>query len=495
MKKVIVLLSLIICGGFLSAQTTMNIYQSNGSVSQIPLSNIDSITYTISSPGNLASLSTLPVGSITSSSAVSGGNVTSDGGTPITENGVCWATLPNPTTANNKISVGSGTGNFTANISGLSDSTMYFVRAYAINSAGTAYGNELSFTTTSTGGGGSNYTVPSTYVYTDGNGNNTVAFLGQTQRMDMLLEMVLYLKTANDTAGTSLNASTLHSMYDNSYTGWQDQSLVASGKQLKSKTASATIQAQFETWMSEAANKVSDGSNYHQSADGKEWTQFIDKGLMGACFAYQITENYLTDNKIGASTDNLNALLPTSGKYYTQMEHYWDEAYGYFTDAIDYPTNGTDRFWGKYANKSYMQGIGAEIAEAFRTGRAAITASRLAGGNGLAYHADVLAQRDIIINKFHTLVAGMAIHYLYEIEVSVANGSALNTVNHYISEAYAFMYGMQTLNGGVWASTIGTILSNIDADFVGYSANSNQIDADIQTIANLVGITDPTIYQ
>ena len=143
-----------------------------------------------------------------------------------------------------------------------------------------------------------------------------------------------------------------------------------------------------------------------------------------------------------------------------------------------------------------MQGIDAEIAEAFRTGRAAITASRLAGGNGLAYHADVLAQRDIIINKFHTLVAGMAIHYLYETKGSVAGGNvSQNRVNHYLSEAYAFMYGMHTLNGGAWVSTIGGILATIDSNFVGYSYNSNQIDADIQTIANLVGITDPTIYQ
>jgi hypothetical protein len=495
MKKVLILLSLIIFGGFLNAQTRMNIYQSNGSVSQIPLSNIDSITYTISNPGNLASLSTLPIGSITASSAVSGGNVTTDGGTLVTENGVCWATLPNPTTANNKISVGSGTGNFTANISGLSDNTIYYVRAYAINSAGTAYGNELSFTTTSTGGGGSNYTVPSTYVYTDGNGNNTVDFFSETQRMDMLSEMYTYLKTANQVAGVSLSESTLHSMYDNSYQGWQDQSLLSSSKQLKSKTAnSPAIMMQFETWMSEAANKVSDGSNYHQSVDGKEWTQLIGKGLMGACFAYQITESLLTDNKIGASIDNLQSNL-TQGEYYTHMEQHWDEAYGYFTDAIDYPTNGTDRFWGKYANKSYMQGIGAEIAEAFRTGRAAITASRLAGGNGLAYHADVLFQRDILINKFHTLVAGMAIHYLYETKGSVAAQEPQTNINHDLSEAYAFMYGMHTLNGGAWASTIGGILSNIDADFVGYSANNAQIDADIQTIANLVGIDDPESFE
>ena len=153
MKKVLILLSLIIFGGFLSAQTTMNVYQNDGTVSQFELSTIDSITYTISNPGNLASLSTLPVGSITSSSAVSGGNITNNGGSTVTERGICWNTTPNPTTANYKIASGSGVGNFTVNINGLSESTVYYVRAYAVNSAGTAYGNELSFTTTAGGGG------------------------------------------------------------------------------------------------------------------------------------------------------------------------------------------------------------------------------------------------------------------------------------------------------------------------------------------------------
>jgi uncharacterized protein (TIGR02145 family) len=128
------------------AQTIMNIHQSNGTVLQIPLNTIDSITYTINNPGNLASITTLPIDNITSTSATSGGNITNNGGTPVTQRGIVWGTSPNPTTASNSTNDGSGTGNFTSNLSGLTANTTYYVRAYATNSAGTSYGNEVSFT-------------------------------------------------------------------------------------------------------------------------------------------------------------------------------------------------------------------------------------------------------------------------------------------------------------------------------------------------------------
>jgi uncharacterized protein (TIGR02145 family) len=135
----------------LKAQTIMNIHQNNGTILQIPLNTIDSITYTINNPGQLATLSTLPIGDITDNSATSGGNITSNGGTAITQKGVVWSTSPNPTTANNQSIDGSGTANYTSNLTELFANTTYFIRAYATNSAGTAYGDELMFTTLETG--------------------------------------------------------------------------------------------------------------------------------------------------------------------------------------------------------------------------------------------------------------------------------------------------------------------------------------------------------
>jgi uncharacterized protein (TIGR02145 family) len=137
----------------LNAQTIMNIHQSNGTVLQIPTNTIDSITYTINNPANLATINTLPIGNITSNTASSGGNITNNGGTNVTQRGVVWSTNTNPTTANSSTSNGSGTGSFTSNLTSLTASTTYYVRAYATNSAGTAYGNEVSFTTTAGGGG------------------------------------------------------------------------------------------------------------------------------------------------------------------------------------------------------------------------------------------------------------------------------------------------------------------------------------------------------
>jgi uncharacterized protein (TIGR02145 family) len=92
-------------------------------------------------------LTTISVSNITTSSAFTGGNITADGGASIIARGVCWATTSNPTTEDSKTSDGPGTGSFTSKISCLSGATIYYVRAYATNSIGTAYGNQYSFTT------------------------------------------------------------------------------------------------------------------------------------------------------------------------------------------------------------------------------------------------------------------------------------------------------------------------------------------------------------
>ena len=93
-------------------------------------------------------VTTTAVTSITTTTAISGGNVTSDGNAAVTVRGVVWGTSPNPTIALvTKTSNGTGTGIFNSNISGLTVGTLYYVRAYATNSVGTAYGNEVSFTT------------------------------------------------------------------------------------------------------------------------------------------------------------------------------------------------------------------------------------------------------------------------------------------------------------------------------------------------------------
>ncbi len=98
-------------------------------------------------PASLSALTTTPISLITMTSAVSGGDITSGGNDSITVRGVCWATATGPTTANDKTTDGAGTGNFVSNLTGLQSGVTYYVRAYATNNAGTAYGDEISFTT------------------------------------------------------------------------------------------------------------------------------------------------------------------------------------------------------------------------------------------------------------------------------------------------------------------------------------------------------------
>ncbi|MBS1534569.1 MAG: hypothetical protein JST78_05775 [Bacteroidetes bacterium] len=111
-------------------------------------------TTTGTSTGGLATVVTTAASSITETTASSGGEVTADGGSAITARGICWAETSMPTTSDNTIPSTGTTGVFTSDISGLTANTTYYVRAYAINSTGTAYGNEISFTTTGSSSNG-----------------------------------------------------------------------------------------------------------------------------------------------------------------------------------------------------------------------------------------------------------------------------------------------------------------------------------------------------
>ena len=96
-----------------------------------------------------AGLTTASVTTITTNGAVSGGTITSSGGGSITAKGVCWSISENPSTANSKTEDGSGTDTFVSTLTGLCINQKYYLRAYATNSAGTSYGNQVTFTTAS----------------------------------------------------------------------------------------------------------------------------------------------------------------------------------------------------------------------------------------------------------------------------------------------------------------------------------------------------------
>jgi uncharacterized protein (TIGR02145 family) len=98
-------------------------------------------------PAKTAALTTATVTNITATTATSGGTISSDGGAAITARGVCWSSSADPTTSDSKTTDGEGTGQFESNMTGLVAGTTYHVRAYATNSVGTAYGEDITFTT------------------------------------------------------------------------------------------------------------------------------------------------------------------------------------------------------------------------------------------------------------------------------------------------------------------------------------------------------------
>jgi uncharacterized protein (TIGR02145 family) len=137
------------------------------------------VTFTAETPTiepvvNVPTVTTLTVSNITSESATMSGNVTDDGNATVTERGVCWSTSHNPTVAGDHTVSGTGMGSFTTSVTGLNAGTTYYVRAYAVNSEGTAYGNEVTFTTLAPTGDGEPCPGMSTLTDYDGNVYNTV---------------------------------------------------------------------------------------------------------------------------------------------------------------------------------------------------------------------------------------------------------------------------------------------------------------------------------
>jgi hypothetical protein len=291
---------------------------------------------------------------------------------------------------------------------------------------------------------GDSYTIPNTYAFTDGSGNSTVSYTGQTDRLDQLSEMVILMKSGNSAV---VSAQDLKDMFANTGDNGGGNFSFSSTKQLKNKCFIADV-PMFEEWMdsialASASNgttasngqagtiTASSGSVYLVNENGVEYVQLIEKGLMGAVFMNQALNVYFGDGKM--DVDNTTAEDPGNGKYYTAMEHHFDEAFGYFGVDADFPSTVPNRFWGKYCNnQDATLNCNADMMNNFLKGRAAIS-------------NDVLADRDeaiqVIRTEWEEISAYQAISYL---EGAISNfGVDDAKFLHELSEAYAFAWNLR----------------------------------------------------
>jgi len=148
---------------------------------------------------------------IGSTSAVSGGDISDDGGVSVTIRGVAYGTAQNPTRANSTTNDGTGTGAFNSTLTGLTASTLYYVRAFATNSVGTAYGNQVSFRTLA---GGPPQPCPGTPTVTDVD-NNTY----NTVQIGTQCWMKSNLKVSKYRNGNSIPTGLGNSAWENTTSG------------------------------------------------------------------------------------------------------------------------------------------------------------------------------------------------------------------------------------------------------------------------------------
>jgi hypothetical protein len=321
------------------------------------------------------------------------------------------------------------------------------------------------------------YTVPETYSF------DNVSYSGQTARLDMMAEITSYIKTAHVANATALDGAKIKDMYgDNTGNHFSTSDLNSSTKQLKSKTIS-TEQNNFEAYMDAvalasqstgitasngqagiAANNA--GTKFYLlNENGIEFAQVIEKGLMGACFYYQGTSVYMGAGKMDVNTIDNTTIIEDEG---TEMEHHWDEAFGYFGINKDFPTNTTDiRFWGKYVNKhETAYPLNKIVMDAFLKGRAAITAKDIETRD---------AQIEILRKNWELVVVATSIYYLNLIKDDL--GPDPVAAYHGLSEVYGFISSLKHGTGasGITTSQVNNILTDLFGSSDALQANNYNV--------------------
>ena len=309
-------------------------------------------------------------------------------------------------------------------------------------------------------------TAPDTYEFLR-DGVSTVSFSGQTARLNMADEIYSALN-----ANSKSKAQILEMFNDGK--GFTGSGLDDSGKKVGSKTASgclhgvmATTKSRFTTmiedyvdnvipaWSATAANGkagllTDTKRSIHVNANGWEIDQTFIKGIIGAMCVDQIVNNYLDPCQLDSGSrkdDNTNGVL-SGDKNYTDMEHKWDEAFGYLygqednakrADLGSSPTgNGTTlNKYFKKINDSNEPGLAQTVFDAFKLGRAAIVAGNY----------ELRDQQAAIIQIHLSKVIGYkAVDYIdsYLAKKAATPADAI----HALSEGYGFILSLVFTNDG-----------------------------------------------
>lgn len=297
--------------------------------------------------------------------------------------------------------------------------------------------------------------VPTTYAFMR-DGQSTVSYSGQTERLDMLATIKSELLLKAD-AGQVVTEQALLDAFAN--TGGNGAGLFpfTSTKQLRNKTFQPDLDNNlFEGFFASLAEASVAGSNNVQAANGtaglitrenkgttilvdengREFTQLVEKGLMGAVFYNQIYNVYLSDARTGDEVENV-AL--SDGKNYTPKEHHWDEAFGYWAPPLDFTSPwpseraSEDRFWSHYSNtvdnvNNGQLGTNKIIMDAFIAGRAAVVNQDLETKN---------AKRVVLAENLDLVAAGVAVHYINS-SIRFFNEGKIGELFHVLTEAWAF---------------------------------------------------------
>ncbi|MCT4628621.1 DUF4856 domain-containing protein [Winogradskyella sp.] len=310
-------------------------------------------------------------------------------------------------------------------------------------------------------------TAPATYQFMRSS-QTSVSYGGQTTRIEMGQEFITALKDNTKTEAV------LDGMFTNTGDHFSTSELNSSSKNIRSKTAASSdyfsanttdanaIKAEFDGWISAQVNEVfpnwnvdavagtagkiqesGGGSTRYVNSKGLELNQAVNKGLIGALMADQILNNYLSTSVLDAGSNranNDNDVL-VEGKNYTNMEHKWDEAFGYLygTDDALAPQLGADSFLNKYLarvnNDPDFSDTAQDIYDAFKLGRAAIVAKNYTVRD---------EQANIIRREISKVIAVRAVYYLQAGKDALTSDNPdYGTAFHDLSEGFGFVYSLQ----------------------------------------------------